>query len=155
MGLTASATEGGRRFRPYPDVNHDAPVDTTGAASLPRWRRNPSCCTLPRHPHDLIDGDVVRRGRPNVNGMFAQKALSLHQNLRTQTTTDARWRAPPATRPGPLLSAGRSLWRSRASGASTPDLFDVQGCDILPPAKLADVRLLPPAWRAGEPGRVC
>lgn len=137
-----SATEGGRRFRPYLLMStHDALGGHQAAAAAEVGAALELLHTAFVIHDDLIDGDVVRRGRPNVNGMFAQKALSLHQN-----SEDADHYGRTAAILAGDLALTTAVRAVALCGAPAPvvrqllDLFDA-GLHISAAGELADVRL--------------
>ena len=73
----ASATEGGKRFRPaLVQFAHDAlGGDLAGAAGEVGAALELMHTAFVIHD-DVIDGDHVRRGRPNVSGSFRARALA-------------------------------------------------------------------------------
>jgi geranylgeranyl diphosphate synthase, type II len=72
----AAATEGGKRFRPaLVTASHDALGGTRFAAAVEVGAAVELLHTAFVIHDDVIDGDELRRGRPNVNGTFRAHAL--------------------------------------------------------------------------------
>lgn len=70
------ATEGGKRFRPaLVAAAHDALGGTADAAAAEVGAAVELLHTAFLIHDDVIDDDTVRRGRPNVSGTFASRAL--------------------------------------------------------------------------------
>jgi geranylgeranyl diphosphate synthase type II len=73
----AAATEGGKRFRPeLVTATHAALGGTTAAAAVEVGAAVELLHTAFVIHDDVIDGDDVRRGRPNVSGTFRTRALA-------------------------------------------------------------------------------
>lgn len=73
----AAATEGGKRFRPQLVLAaHDALGGTSAAAAATVGAAVELLHTALVIHDDVIDGDDVRRGRPNVSGTFSAQARS-------------------------------------------------------------------------------
>lgn len=73
----AAATEGGKRFRPaLVTETHDALGGTAHAAAAEVGAAVELLHTAFVIHDDVIDGDDVRRGRPNVSGTFRSRALA-------------------------------------------------------------------------------
>ncbi|MCK5891799.1 polyprenyl synthetase family protein [Aeromicrobium sp.] len=137
-----SATEGGRRFRPYLLMStHDALGGHQEAAAAEVGAALELLHTAFVIHDDLIDGDVMRRGRLNVNGTFAQTALSLHLN-----SEDADHYGRTAAILAGDLALATAIRAVAVCGAPAPvvrqllDLFDV-GLHTSAAGELADVRL--------------
>jgi geranylgeranyl diphosphate synthase type II len=73
----ATATEGGKRFRPALVIaTHDALVGTCSSAAVEVGAAVELLHTAFVIHDDVIDGDDLRRGRLNVSGTFRAQALS-------------------------------------------------------------------------------
>ncbi len=96
--LTA-ATEGGKRFRPALVVaTHDAFGGTAAAAAADVGAAVELLHTAFVIHDDVIDGDDVRRGRPNVSGTFHARAHDAGTHRRGgRVATAARPASWPAT----------------------------------------------------------
>ncbi|WP_210443389.1 polyprenyl synthetase family protein [Nocardioides sp. SYSU D00065] len=71
----ATATEGGKRFRPgLVTATHEALGGTRGAAAAEVGAAVELLHTAFVIHDDVIDGDHLRRGRPNVSGIFRAQA---------------------------------------------------------------------------------
>ncbi|KRF35409.1 hypothetical protein ASG94_10825 [Nocardioides sp. Soil805] len=73
----SAATEGGKRFRPaLVMASHDALGGTAAAAAVETGAAVELLHTALVIHDDVIDGDDVRRGRPNVSGTFRAYAVA-------------------------------------------------------------------------------
>ncbi|WP_148613098.1 polyprenyl synthetase family protein [Nocardioides rubriscoriae] len=137
-----SATEGGKRFRPALVVaTHDALGGGAGSAAAVTGAAVELLHTALVVHDDVIDGDDVRRGRPNVNGTVCAGALAggatLDQALHLGRT------AGILAGDLALAAAIRAVATCGASPAVTHRLLDLFDAALHTTAagELADVRL--------------
>lgn len=136
------ASDGGKRFRPGLTVAaHDA-LGGTSAASVARVGAALELLHTAFVVHDdVIDGDDVRRGRPNVSGTFASAALD--EGADQPTARHYGDAAGILAGDLALVSAVRLVARCQAPAPLVDELLDLLEDTVHATAagELADVRL--------------
>ncbi len=138
----ARSAEGGKRFRPALVVAaHDALDGTRRASAVQVGAAVELLHTALVVHDDVIDGDEVRRGRPNVNGTFRARALA---EGATSAGADTLGRTAGILAGDLALTAAvRAVATCGAPGAVTARLLDLldEALHTTAAGELADVQL--------------